>query len=409
MEHRFQQVLAAIVVASVLATAAAVEGQTVSSDPVLVGAGDIVPDCLAGASTANAEATAALLDALPGTVFTLGDNAYVDGTYAQFTTCYDPTWGRHRARTFPTPGNHDYHTTNAAGYFDYFNGAGNQSGPAGDRDRGYYSYNLGSWHVVVLNSECGSSGLWDVDGCAVGSAQEQWLRADLASSPTNNIVAMFHKPRFSSTYRGSAVQPLWQALYDHGADIVLNGHVHSYERLAPAGPDGSLDETYGIKQFVVGTGGQNLRTQSSTLLNISEVADDTAHGVLKLTLHESSYDWEFIPVAGDAFSDSGTAAVHGPPGSTAVNGPPVASDSTVEATAGQGVEGQLPATDPEGQVLTYAVVTPPEKGTVTIDPQTGHFTYVPRSHGKATDTFSWRATDSEGLQGNTATVTVRFE
>lgn len=302
------------VVAVLVVTTSGTAGQQPDPnlDPVLVGAGDIVPDCLSGASVTHAKATAALLDGIEGTVFTLGDNAYVDGTFANFTNCYDPTWGRHRLRTFPVPGNHDYHTPGAEGFFDYFNG-NNQTGPAGDRGQGYYSYELGSWHVVVLNSECGSSGRWDVDGCLVGSPQELWLRADLARSPTNNIIAMFHKPRFSTGWSESAVQPLWKALYDYGADVVLNGHVHSYERLAPAGPTGSRDDEYGIKQFIVGTGGITLRPTASPRLAISEIADDTAHGVLKLTLHASSYDWQFIPTVAGGFSDAGTAAVHGPP------------------------------------------------------------------------------------------------
>ncbi len=289
------------------------QAPTGSTDPVLVGAGDVAPDCLNGVSLADAEATAQLLDATAGTVFVLGDNAYPNGTLASFNACYEPTWGRHKARTFPATGNHEYNTPGASGYFDYFNGVGAQTGQAGDRSTGYYSYNLGSWHVVVLNSECGPNGLWNVNGCAVGSAQEQWLRADLAASPTNNIIAMFHKPRFSSSWSEAAVQPLWQALYDYGADLVLNGHIHNYERLAPAGPTGARDDTYGIRQMVVGTGGVPLLATAATKLAITEVADSSAHGVLKLTLHASSYDWQFMPAAGATFTDSGTGAVHGAP------------------------------------------------------------------------------------------------
>jgi hypothetical protein len=284
------------------------------TDPVLVGAGDIAGDCVNGGSAANAELTAQLLDGIPGAVFTLGDNAYQDGTLQQFNSCYGPTWGRHKARTRPVTGNHDYNVSaSAAGYFDYFNGVGNQTGPAGDRPDAYYSYNLGAWHIVVLNSECTS--LWNPNGCDAGSAQEQWLRADLAASATNNIIAMWHRPRFSSTSAAAThayEQPLWQALYDHGTDIILGGHWHNYERLAPTDPNGQRDDAYGLRQFVVGTGGVN-HSAFGTVIPTSEIREANTYGVLKLTLHAASYDWEFVPVAGATFTDSGTAAVHGPP------------------------------------------------------------------------------------------------
>jgi hypothetical protein len=288
-------------------------GVAQSSSVVMVGAGDIVPDCNAGASTADAQATATLVDAIPGSVFVLGDNSYENGTRSTYINCYDPTWGRHKARTRPVTGNHEYQTAGASGYFDYFDGVGVQTGPAGDRGKGYYSYDVGSWHVVVLNSECGSAGLWDVNGCAVGSPQEQWLRADLAASPTNNIIAMFHKPRYSSGWREASVQPLWQALYEAGADLVLNGHVHYYERLAPAGANGARDNPYGIRQLVVGTGGRSLASPSTTPLAISELNDGSSFGVIKLMLFASSYTWQFIPTSGGTLTDGGTGTVHGPP------------------------------------------------------------------------------------------------
>jgi hypothetical protein len=297
------------------------------SDPIIVGAGDIAPDCGIGQSTANAEATAALLDGIPGTVFTLGDNAYTDGTAAQFANCYGPTWGRHWSRTRPATGNHDYHQPNATPYFDYFNGPGNQTGPAGDRSGGYYSYDIGAWHVVVLNSECAEppaspTGLWQPGGCAVGSPQETWLRADLAASTTNNIIAIWHKPRFSSSSADATdafLQPLWQALYEYGIDIILGGHWHNYERLAPTNANGVADTAYGIRQFVVGTGGVPI-TGFGTIRSTSEARNSDTHGVLKLTLHADSYDWQFIPVAGKTFTDSGTSAVHGPPPPPTVTG-----------------------------------------------------------------------------------------
>jgi hypothetical protein len=260
-----------------------------SDDPVLVGAGDI-GDC----SGDDDEATAVLLDGIPGTVFTTGDNAYPDGTLSDFMNCYEPTWGRHKARTYPSPGNHDYSTEGATGYFNYFGPA------AGEPDKGYYSYDLGSWHIIVLNSEIRVS---------AGSEQEQWLRADLAAHPVACTLAYWHKPRFSSgDLHGSNVrmQPLWQALYDYGADVVLAGHEHNYERFAPQDPQGAADPVRGIRQFVVGTGGRSLHPITNPIAN-SEVHNAGTYGVLKLVLHSGSYSWEFVPEEGEVFTDSGTA------------------------------------------------------------------------------------------------------
>ena len=237
---------------------------------VLVGAGDIA-DCR---GLAGAEATAKLLDQTPGTVMAIGDLAYPDGSEENFV-CYDKTWGRARSRTRPAAGNHEFHAPGATPYFDYFGVL------AGDRKTGYYSYNLGSWHIIVLNSECK-----DVGGCEAGSPQGRWLRADLASHPLACTLAYWHKPLFSS---GSAhgndltVKPLWDALYDGNADVVVNGHDHDYERFAPQTPDGAPDSVRGIREFVVGTGGKNLRPFGAPKPN-SEVRDFSAFGVLKLTL-----------------------------------------------------------------------------------------------------------------------------
>jgi hypothetical protein len=258
-----------------------------TGDPVFVGAGDIT-NC----GRTEDESTANLLDNITGTVFTLGDNAYPDGTLTQFNNCYGPTWGRHKSRTKPVPGNHDYHTAGASGYFNYFGAA------AGDPAKGYYSYNLGAWHIIALNSEISQS---------AGSAQEKWLRADLAANPKTCTLAYWHKPRFSSGQHGNiaASQPLWQALYDYGADVVLNGHDHTYERFAPQNPNAQADPK-GIREFVVGTGGAGLYSFTSNQPN-SQIRNNTTFGVLKLTLHSTSYDWQFIPIAGQNFSDSGSA------------------------------------------------------------------------------------------------------
>jgi hypothetical protein len=267
-----------------------------SGAPVLVGAGDIT-NC----SRTEDDATAQLLDTIPGVVYTLGDNAYPDGTLAEFNTCYAPTWGRHKARTWPAVGNHDYHVSGAAGYFTYFGPAASpMDNNCRSNCRGYYSYNLGSWHVIVLNSLIDHS---------AGSAQEAWLRADLAANPRKCTLAYWHHPRFSSGTHGSQsdVQPFWQALYDYGADVVLSGHDHTYERFAPQTPTGQAAPGRGIRQFVVGTGGASLYPWGSIHPN-SEARNNTNWGVLKLTLHATSYSWQFVPIAGQSYSDSGTAS-----------------------------------------------------------------------------------------------------
>jgi hypothetical protein len=258
---------------------------------VLVGAGDIA-DCT---NLAGAEATAALLEKIPGTVMAIGDLAYPDGTRENFA-CYDKTWGHVKSRTRPAVGNHEFHSAGATYYFHYFGAA------AGDANRGYYSYELGTWHIVVLNSECAQVG-----GCGPGSAQEEWLRADLAAHPVACTLAYFHKPLFSS---GGAhgddlsVKPLWDALYAGGADVVVNGHDHNYERFAPQAPDGKADAARGIREFVAGTGGKNHRPFRAADAN-SEVRNADAFGVLKLALLRGRYQWEFVPEAGKSFSDSG--------------------------------------------------------------------------------------------------------
>ena len=230
----------------------------------------------------------------------VGDLAYPDGSKENFV-CYDKTWGRAKSRTRPAPGNHEFHAAGASPYFDYFGAT------AGDPKTGYYSYELGTWHIIVLNSECK-----DVGGCEPGSPQEKWLRSDLAAHPAACKLAYWHKPLFSS---GGAhgndltVKPLFQALYDARADVVIGGHDHDYERFAPQNPDGAADPALGIREFVVGTGGKNHRPFGESKPN-SEVRDATTFGVLKLTLKPKSYGWQFIPEAGKNFTDSGTSACH---------------------------------------------------------------------------------------------------
>jgi hypothetical protein len=261
---------------------------------VFVGAGDIA-DC----SSSGDEATAALLDSIAGTVFTTGDNAYDDGTNSNFSQCYESSWGRHKARTRPSPGNHDYHTSGAAGYYAYY---GVNAGPAG---QGYYSFDLGDWHIVSLNSNISMS---------AASPQVTWLMADLAGSAKRCTLAYWHHPRFSSGTHGSSTspQPLWQALYDAGADVIVQGHDHNYQRFAPLTPSGVPDPVNGIRSWVAGMGGRSHYNFSTPIAN-TDAQSTSTYGVLKFTLSgdgSNTYAWEFVPVAGQTFTDSGTAACH---------------------------------------------------------------------------------------------------
>ncbi len=264
--------------------------------PTMLAAGDI-----AGCDTFGDEATAALLDRLPGTVATLGDHVYEFATDSDFANCYDPTWGRHKARTRPGVGGHEYLTPGAAPYYSYFGAA------AGDSDEGYYSYDLGSWHVVMLNPQCS-----EVGGCGEGSPQEQWLRDDLQAHPSSCTLAVIHEPRFSSgAVHGNhpEMQPFWRALYDHGAEIVLSGDDHLYERFAPQTPAGVADTELGIRQFVVGTGGRSHYAFASIQPN-SQAREENSFGVIRLSLRPGAYDWEFVPEAGRTFTDGGTTLCH---------------------------------------------------------------------------------------------------
>jgi hypothetical protein len=279
-------------------TTAAAGGSGSSSDPTIAAAGDIACDSSTpGATTCHQAATADLLAAGDFTaVLGLGDHQYPSGALADFNAYYDPTWGRVKARTYPAPGNHEYQTSGAAGYFAYF---GDRAGPTG---RGYYSFNVGSWHLISLNSEIAT---------AAGSAQETWLKADLAASSQRCTLAYWHKPLFSSGPHGNntSVKPLWDVLYAADAEVVLVGHDHDYERFAPQTPSGSADATRGIREFVVGTGGKEHYSISSTKPN-SQVQNTDTFGVLRLTLHPDGYDWKFLPEAGKTFTDSGTGSCH---------------------------------------------------------------------------------------------------
>jgi len=305
----------ASVTALLLATSAA--GQAAA--PVVAAAGDIAcdpadPAYNGGAGTATACRMQATSDLLVGggesAVLLLGDNQYEDGALSRYQASYDPTWGRVKALTFPVVGNHEYGTAGAAGYFAYFGAA------AGDPARGYYSFDLGSWHVVVLNSNCA-----EIGGCGPGSPQELWLAADLAAHPGRCTLAAWHHPRFSSGQHGSdpTFQTFWQDLYAAGADLVLAGHDHIYERFAPQDPAGNADPARGLTAFVVGTGGRN-QTPFATLRPNSVARSSGVFGVLQLTLHPTGWDWRFVPAAGGAsYADAGSGLCHSalPTGPTA--------------------------------------------------------------------------------------------
>ena len=277
--------------------------------PVIVAAGDIACDPASrsfhhgrgAAAACHMGATARLLGKLhPVVVLTLGDNQYENGTLAKFRRSYDRSWGRLKGRTRPAPGNHDYRTGGAAGYFGYFGAA------AGRRSTGYYSFDVGGWHLIALNSECAQVG-----GCARGSRQVRWLRADLAAHPARCTLAYWHKPRFSSGMHGNdaTYTAFWQTLYRAGAEVVLVGHDHDYERFAPQTPTGRADPTSGIRQLVVGTGGKT-HYGFRTIRANSQVRNSGTFGVLRLTLRPSGYDWRFVPEPGKSFTDRGHGSCH---------------------------------------------------------------------------------------------------
>jgi acid phosphatase type 7 len=265
-------------------------------DPVLIVAGDIAQCDRDGSPGQGSKSTAALVEDLPGLVLTAGDNAYPRGSADDFQKCYEPTWGRFKSRTRPTPGNHEYYTRDALPYYAYF---GDSAGRPG---QGYYSLDYGNWHIVMIDS--------NVDGRA-GSPQETWLREDLKKNGRNCILAVWHHPVFSSGGHGNdaAMGAIWRALQEAEGDVIVTGHDHHYERFAPQGWDAKADPVHGIREFVVGTGGAALSPIMVIKAN-SEVRSSGTFGVLRFVLHKTSYDWEFIPVEGQTFNDHGSATCH---------------------------------------------------------------------------------------------------
>ena len=369
-------------------------------DPVIAAAGDIACDPNSdffnggeGDPTHCRELyTSDLLLGGVAAVLPLGDDQYENGALSKFQESYDRSWGRVKSITRPAIGNHEYGsgsgTPVGSDYFDYFNGPGVATGPAGDRTKGYYSFDIGSWHLLALNSACSQVG-----GCGPGSPQEQWLREDLAAHSNACTLAYWHHPLFSSGGIGnnSSMEPIWQALYDAGADVVLSGHDHNYERFAPQDPSGVADPSYGLREFVVGTGGKSLLAWGTIKPN-SLVRQNSTYGVLKLTLRADGYEWGFTPELGKSFTDSGSASCHGaPPG-----GPPIA--STGDATAVNDTSATLNGTvNPKRQQTTYRFEYGP---TTTYGSSTGDQTLA------ATDSTSHQV--SANLTGLTKGTTYHF-
>lgn len=286
MISRFRVILIGLLVAVALL---GVSPTPTYAEAVILAAGDI-----ATCSGSADEETAKIIEKIGGEVLALGDNVYPSGTAENYKDCYDPTWGKFKDRTHPALGNHDYVKGNANAYFDYFGER------AGVRGKGYYSFNYGGWHIVILNSN---------PIRALLDEQIDWLRADLAANPVACVLAVAHHPRFSTGAYGMTTysQGFFKILYDAGADILLSGDAHHYERFAPADTRGNPAPGRGVRQFVVGTGGA-YTTPLGAAWRITETRY-VGHGVLKLSLRDGSYAWEYLTVPGKStFTDTGAAS-----------------------------------------------------------------------------------------------------
>ncbi len=372
------------------------------TDPIVGAAGDIACDpdqtqaffdAQGTATDCRAIHTAQLLEGVDA-VLPLGDDQYSCGGAAAWAQSYDPTWGQLKSITHPVPGDADYATsggtdcpsTPGAAYYQYFGAA------AGDPAKGYYSYDIGQWHVVAINTApCGTSSAT----CDAGSAQETWLRQDLAANSSSCTLAYYQNPRFTSSPGGGAdyTQPIWQDLYDGGVEIVLNGDSHWYERFAPLNAAGQPDASFGVREFIVGTGGQGLETPvAADRLSTSQVIDGSTHGVIKLTLHNGSYDWTFVPDEG-TFTDSGTASCHPkptPPDTTPPTTTVACNGATCAPAYTSSVQVSLAATDNTGGsgVKATYYTTDGSTPTTSSTQYTGPFTVL------ATSTVSYLSVDN---------------
>ena len=281
-----------------------IPGPTLSAGTVIVaGAGDIACGADSGGGACKQSATLNLLLSInPNKVLALGDNQYEAGALSDFQNFFGPSWGRLKTRIRPAVGNHEYLTSGASGYFNYFGAS------AGDPAKGYYSYNLGAWHLVVLNTECSHAG-----GCAAGSPQHTWLRNNLSTHPECTLVYTHH-PRWTSdahAFDSQNMQDMVQLMYDKGVELLLVGHSHFYERFRRNDANQNADPNYGLRQIIVGTGGRNVYG-FGTVEPGSEVRNGTTFGVIKLTLRLGGYSWKFVPIAGQTFTDAGTETCHSP-------------------------------------------------------------------------------------------------
>jgi chitodextrinase len=285
-------------------------GTAAAADPVVAAAGDIACGAGSAGSSCKQMATSDLLvQRQPAAVLPLGDVQYEDGALSDFRNFYAPSWGRMLSVTHPSVGNHEYGTSGASGYWDYYDGVGVNTGIGGDRGKGWYSYDIGAWHLVALNTNCGSI----PGGCGTNSAMEAWFRADLAAHPTACTLVYAHHPRWTSDTRDfdkPELDTLWKDMTAAGVELFLAGHSHFYERMAPAMSDETIDRAHGLREIIAGTGGRNVYS-FGTIEPISEVRNGNTFGVLELTLHPSSYDWNFVPIAGSTFTDSGSDTCHG--------------------------------------------------------------------------------------------------
>ena len=364
-----------------------------ASDPVIAAAGDIACDPT-NSSFNNGNGTSGscrpkytsdlLVNAGLAAVLALGDNQYYCGGYQAYLQSYDLSWGRVKSITRPAVGNHEYLTSGgtdctsansgAAGYFNYFGSA------AGSPSQGYYSFDVGTWHLIAINSNCSSAG-----GCSSSSPQGQWLAADLAAHTNFCTLAYWHIPLYSSGGRANAnTQSIWQTLYNNNVDVVLNGHDHIYERFGPQTPGGTVDTARGIREFIIGSGGAN-HTSLATIAANSEVRNVNTFGILKLTLHPTSYDWQFVPEAGKTFTDTGTGNCHG----TASSGTPLPT-ATITKTSTSTLTPSSTATFTK--TATSTIGPSPTRTPTATNTATGTSTFTPSPITAATQTATGTST-----------------